>query len=199
QAQLEKTIIRAPIAGQVNFLPIRVGDYVTAFTHTATVAQNGALEIVSYVSESDRDLLAVGSKVTIEDKYQGVVTSIAPALDPNTKQIEIHIALSGASEIVNGQSVRITLPGAAKAVAVADAPSGPLLLPLTALKLTPSARVVFSLGEDGRLVAHPVEIRDVRGDRIEVMTALPADLRIVADARGLSEGQKVNVATEAAQ
>jgi RND family efflux transporter MFP subunit len=192
QANLEKTLIRAPIAGQVNFLPIRVGDYVAPLTHAATVAQNGALEIVTYVSEENRALLAAGTNVTVEGTYRGVVTTIAPALDPVTKQIEVHVALTNGSGLVNGQSVRIALPNSAVAAATS---TGPRLLPLTALKLTPSARVVFSVGADGTLVAHPVEIGDVHGDRIEVTSDIPGDLRIVTDARGLSEGQKVNVAT----
>jgi multidrug efflux pump subunit AcrA (membrane-fusion protein) len=175
----------------VNFLTLHVGDYVAPLTHVATVAQNGALEIVAYVSEDNRDLLVVGSKVKVEDEFDGIITSISPALDPVTKQIEVHVAVTGANELVNGQSVRIALSNAVATPAVAA--TGPILLPLTALKLTPSSRVVFSVGEDGRLVSHPVEIGDVHGDRIEVLTQLPGDLRIVTDARGLSEGQKVNV------
>ncbi len=192
QANLEKTLVRAPIGGQVNFLPIRVGEYVMALSHVATIAQNGALEIVAYISEDTRSQLTVGQKVTVEAQYPAVITSIAPALDPLTKQIEMQLAISGSTSLVNGQSVRIALP---TSVAQAATSSGPLLLPLVSLKLTPSARVVFSIGEDGRLVGHPVEIGEVRGDRIEIKTVLPADLRIVIDARGLSEGQKVNVAT----
>ncbi len=192
QAALEKTLIRAPIAGTVNFFPLHVGDYVTALSHAATVAQNGALEVVSYVSESTRDTLAVGQKVTVEDKYQGVVTSIAPALDPVTKQIEVHVGVTKAEGLTNGQSVRISLPGSS--VSATSTSTGPLLLPLTAVKLTPTSRAVFSVDENSRLIAHPVDIGDVRGDRIEVTTVLPSDLRIVTDARGLSEGQKVQVA-----
>lgn len=191
QANLEKTLVRAPIPGQVNFMPLHVGDYVTALMHVATVAQNGALEIVTYVSEDNRALLSAGTKVAVEDKYQGVVTSIAPALDPVTKQIEVHVAVNGSTDLVNGQSVHVSLPNAA---ATTTASAGPVLLPLTALKLTPSSRVVFTVGADGTLVAHPVDIGEVRGDKIEVLTPLPADLRIVTDARGLSEGQRVNVA-----
>jgi RND family efflux transporter MFP subunit len=194
QAILEKTLIRAPIGGTVNFFPIHVGDYVTPLMHVATVAQNGALEIVAFVSENTRADLVVGQKVKVEDKYDAVVTSISPALDPVTKQIEVHIALTGKSDLIDGQSVHIAISSTAP-VAV-TAPTGPLLLPLTAVKLTPSARVVFTVGEDGRLVSHAVEIGDVVGDRIEVLTALPGELRIVTDARGLSEGQKVQVATQ---
>lgn len=195
QAILEKTLIRAPIGGTVNFFPIHVGDYVTPLMHVATVAQNGALEIVAFVSENTRADLSVGQKVKVEDKYDAVVTSIAPALDPVTKQIEVHVALTGKSDLIDGQSVHISITSSAP-VAAAQAPTGPLLLPLTAVKLTPSARVVFTVGEDGRLVSHPVEIGDVVGDRIEVLTALPGELRIVTDARGLSEGEKVQVATQ---
>lgn len=193
QAALEKTLIRTPIGGTVNFFPIRKGDYVTALSHVATVAQNGALEIVTYVSEGNRELLTVGQKVTVEDSYTGVITSIAPALDPVRKQIEVHVGVEGADTLLNGQSVRITLPGS---VSTATS-TGPILLPLASVKLTPSARIVFSVDEEGKLVAHEVEIGDVRGDRIEIKNSLPLDLRIVADARGLSEGQKVQIATPA--
>ena len=118
QAALEKTVIRAPIAGTVNFLPIRVGDYVTSFMHVATVAQNGALEIVAFISEDERAALSVGDKVIVEEAEAGIITSIAPALDPVTKQIEIHVAMERGgdeSPLVNGQSVRISIPTTATA------------------------------------------------------------------------------------
>lgn len=192
EAQLEKTLVRAPVSGTINFLPIREGDYASPMTRVATVAQNGALEIVTYLSEDTRALISVGTKVTVEDSYPAVITSIAPALDPVTKQIEVHLSLNGTSSLVNGQSVRVSIPNA---LAQVTSTKEPLLLPLTSLKLTPSAREVFSVGEDGRLVAHEVSIGDVHGDRIAITTELPGDLLIVTDARGLSEGQRVNLAT----
>jgi multidrug efflux pump subunit AcrA (membrane-fusion protein) len=192
KANYEKTIVRAPIAGTVNFLPIRVGDYVTNLEHVATVAQNGALEIVLYVSEDVRATLSAGTKVTVDGSQEGVVTEIAPALDPVTKQIEVHVALDSAdTSLVNGQSVRVGLPVTGTASTTA---SGPLLLPLSSVKLSAGKQVVFTLGEDSRLIALPVEVGEVRGDKIEVTTAVPADTRIVEDARGLSEGEQVAVA-----
>jgi RND family efflux transporter MFP subunit len=192
QASLEKTIVRAPIAGTVNFLPIRVGDYVTSFTHVATVANNGSLEIVTYVSEADRELISAGEEVTVEETYEGVITSIAPALDPTTKRIEVRIAVNGDAELVNGQSVRIGFQNLAPASE--EEIAGPVLLPLAAVKLRTDDRVVFTVNEENRLVAVPVEIGEVRGDRIEVLSSLPLEVRIVADARGLADGQQVNVA-----
>ncbi len=198
QANLEKTLVRAPIAGQVNFLSLHIGDYVQPLAHVATVAQNGALEAVAYISEENRALIAVGSKVTVEGKVPGVVTSIAPALDPVTKQIEVHVAVAPDADLTNGEAVHLSLPSPTAATASSTATASntaPLLLPLTALKLTSTSRVVFSVDENHALVAHPVEIGDVHGDRIEVTTPLPSDLVIVTDARGLAEGEKVTIAT----
>ena len=195
QANLEKSIVRAPIGGTVNFLPIRVGDYVSPMMHVATVANNGTLEIVTYVSEEARTNIAVGMKVRIDDQYDGIITTIAPALDPNTKQIEVHVAVNGSATIENGKSVTIAFANASVAKPATPVVAGPILLPLAAVKLSADQRIVFSVSEEGRLVAHPVQIGDVHGDRIEVVSGITPDLMIVIDARGLSEGQKVQVAT----
>jgi len=193
QSNLEKTFVRAPIAGTVNFLPIRVGDYVTPLQHVSTVAQNGALEAVAYVSEDTQNGLSIGMAVTVEEAA-GIITSIAPALDPVTRQIEIRIAVDQGSNLVNGQAVHIGLPESIVPSDTVATASGIRLLPLTSVKLAAGARVLFMVNES-RLVAVPVEIGDVLGDRLEVMTDLPDDARIVTDARGLSEGQAVEIAT----
>lgn len=193
QANLERTVVRAPIGGQVNYLPIRVGDYVTPLQHVATVAQNGALEIVAYVSEENRDLLVAGGKVLVEDTFDGIITSVSPALDPTTKQIEVRIAVTGTSDLVSGQSVHIALPDLMPREETVAAPAGPLLLPLASVKLRAGDRIVFSVDENSRLVAHQVTVGEVRGDRIEILSPLPTDLRIVSDARGLSEGEAVAI------
>lgn len=190
EANLEQTVIRAPIGGTVNFLPIRQGDYVTAMTHVSTVAQNNALEVITYVSESDRAALSVGMEVMVQDSYEGLITAIAPALDPVTKQIELRIAVSSASGLVNGESVRLTLPGLPETIEVQE---GPVLLPLASVKLRANDRVVFTVSEEGRLVAHVVETGMVRGGKIEILSELGSDLMIVTDARGLAEGERVTV------
>ncbi len=188
QATLEKTLIRAPIGGTINFLPMRVGMYVTGLSHVATVAQNGALEVTAFVSEDERDLLAVDMQVSLGEGATGTVTSIAPALDPVTKRIEVRITANAESGITNGQSVRVGIPSS-----TLETVTGTFLLPLTSVKLRASDRVVFSVDEQSRLVAHAVTLGEVRGDRVEVQTDLSPLLRIVTDARGLAEGETVSV------
>jgi multidrug efflux pump subunit AcrA (membrane-fusion protein) len=193
QANLERTIVRAPIGGQIDFLPIRIGDYVTSLQHVASISQSGTLEVVAYVSEDERDMLTVGSTTTIDGTHTGIITTVAPALDPVTKQIEVRIAAEDAEGLVNGQSVRIALPNVEASTSTG---SETLLLPLASVKLRAGDRIVFSLNAEGRLEAHPVEVGGVYGDRIEILSPLPPDLRIVTDARGLAEGELVRVSEE---
>ena len=115
-------------------------------------------------------------------------------LDPVTKQVEVDVTVDRSSGLLAGQSVRIELPGAPAAAASS---SGPVLLPLAAVKLSQDSRVVFTVA-DGALVAHPVELGAIHGDRVEITTPLAADLMIVTDARGLAEGERVEVASSTA-
>jgi multidrug efflux pump subunit AcrA (membrane-fusion protein) len=217
QAAYEKTVIRAPIGGVLNYLPIHVGDNVTPNQHVATVAQNNALEVVMYLSQSDSQRVAVGDTVMLMGNdsssglgsapvtYKGVVTTVAPALDPITKQIEVDVAVNAGSNLVNGQSVQVSLPSvlaatsglkSTKMVVALVATSTPNIeLPLAAVKLLSNERDVFSVDATGHIVAHPVEIGNVIGNLIQITTPLPANLEIVTDARGLSAGDTVVIAS----
>jgi multidrug resistance efflux pump len=67
QANLAKTIIRTPISGTVNSLNVRVGDFVSNQDIVARVANNNALEIVTFVGDNEVAAFTVGSTVLIED------------------------------------------------------------------------------------------------------------------------------------
>ncbi len=70
RANLEKSIIRAPISGTINSLSLKTGDYVNVSTPVLTVANNGALEVLAYVTEGDA---RVSPQVLTEER---------PALSP---------------------------------------------------------------------------------------------------------------------
>jgi RND family efflux transporter MFP subunit len=191
-ANLEKTIIRAPISGTLNTLSIKLGDYVTASQQVAVVSNNGALKVVVFVTPQDRTTLSVGGAATIEGQYPGIITKIAPAVDPTTKKIQVDIGLTGnASALTNGESVRVEL---SRAVARRVSGTKAISLPIAALKIEPGRTVAFSLDADNRLVAHAVTTGAIVGDKIEITSGLSPDIRILTDARGFKEGQQVTVA-----
>lgn len=186
QANLAKTILRSPISGTVNSLSIKVGDFINSFSLVAVVANNSALEIVTYVSEAERNLIAIGDTVTIEESYQGTVTQIAPAVDKDTRKIEVRIATES-NDIVNGDTVRIV-----KSTADEDVTPDKIEVPLSAIKFDVENGFVFKV-DDSKLVAQPVKLGVVRGNSVTVVEGLTTTDKIVEDARGLSSGTEIVV------
>lgn len=190
-ANLEKTIVRAPISGTINSFSLNRGDYVQATTPLLTVANNGALEVLAYVTEQDVVDIAVGDRVSFDGGAQGTVTRIAPALDPVTKKIEVRVGVNGSSNsLVNGQSVTVTFTRKTVSPKTTVART---TIPISAIKVGADLNQVFTVDEGGVLVAHQVVLGELLGDRVVVRSGLTPEMRIVTDARGLRAGQTVQL------
>lgn len=199
RANLEKTIVRSPISGTVVSLPVTRGDFVSNFAQVATVSNPGALEIVANVTPTDAKALVVGGKATIgAHNIAGVITAIAPALDPTTGKIQVKVGITGdASAITDGDTVNVSLSRITQSGAsgkTASAPSA-ISIPIAAAKITPQGAVVFTVASS-TLVAHPITLGPVQGEQVAVTSGLTPDMDIVTDARGLTDGQRVMVDTQ---
>lgn len=189
-SRLEKTVIRSSITGTLNSLSIKTGDFISAFTQIGVVSNNGALEVITYVTEDDAKRVVVGNTVTIDGNAKGIITRVASALDPQTKKIEVRIGITeGKASLINGQSVRVEITRAKTTTTV----STPSMIPLSALKITPKGTLVFTVGASSTLVAIPVTVGALMGDRIQILSGVTNDTKIVTDARGLKEGITVSV------
>jgi RND family efflux transporter MFP subunit len=186
QANYNKTILRSPIAGLVNSIDIQKGDFVSGMQQVAVVANNDALEVTTFVGQSDRERISVNQEVRIENSIVGTIGTIAPAVDVSTGKVEV-IINSTSDALVNGDTVTITLQNESN-----SQENTFIQVPLTAIKFTTNAGSVFTV-DQGQLVSRVVEIGEVRDLYIEVVSGLTSDMVIVIDSRGLSEGQKVSV------
>lgn len=195
QANLEKTVIRSPISGTIVTLPIKTGDYVTAFSQAAIVSNPQALEIVTNVTSSDAKTLRIGGKALIgETSIPGVITRIAPAIDPTTGKIEVRIGINGdISDLADGESVSVVLDRSDVVKPGGKKESG-ISIPIVSVKMTPQGPVVFTLAASSTLAANPVTLGTIQGDRVEIVSGLTPDMTIVADARGRADGEQVVVA-----
>ncbi len=193
KAALEKTIIRSPISGTIVSLPITRGDYVSSFAQVAVVSNPGALYVEVQVTQDEARTLAVGNKATINGSTPGVITFIAPALDPTTGKIQVKVGLTGnTGALTGGQAVTLSLSRAIAAPTQNTVKQ--ITIPIVAAKILPSGPVVFTLSTSSTLVAQPVTLGAILGDQVVVTSTLPLDLPIVSDARGLSAGQTVMTA-----
>ena len=189
-ANLEKSIIRAPITGTMNSFSLKRGDFVQNFAPVLTVANNGTLEIVVYVTEDDAAAVHGGQIVALEKGMSGVVRRVAPALDPVTKKIEVRIDVTGNKDaLINGQSIIVNFArgGASKKTSI----STQISIPISAVKVGSDTMTVYTVSTSSTLVAHPITIGQLLGDRVVVVDGLTPDMKIVTDARGLREGQVV--------
>jgi len=192
RASYEKTVIRTPITGTLNSFPIKKGSFVSLYQPVAVVSNNNALEVTAFITEDDRNQVSTGSTVLIDGRYDGVITSIAPALDPLTKKIEVNITPRVIPELlVNGSSVRVEIE---RDVRTADIDSSlPITIPISALKIEPDKKVIFVVDNANTLIAHTVVLGPIVGEKVVIAEGLTQDMTIVTDARGLKEGQIVEI------
>lgn len=192
RANLARTLIVSPISGTLNTLNIRQGDFVNAFDLAAIVSNNNALEIETYVSEEDKGRIHVGSTALISGKYEGVVTSVAPGLDPATKKIEVRVAVrDNNASLTHGNSVRLSLER--NGLESTNDSIERIIIPIAALKVETSRVIVFTVSDKNTLVAHVVVPGLVLGDSVVITEGLTVDMDIVSDARGLREGEIVSL------
>jgi len=185
QSNFNKTIIRSPISGTVNAFDIKLGQYINANEEIADIANNSKIEIITYVSDKERALINVGDEVELEGKTKGVIMLIAPAVDSETRKIEVRI-LSNDDSLLIGETVRITSSENAPSL------SNEVRIPLTALKFNSTDSSIFVV-ENDILKSVPVTLGDLYGAEAVVLTGMDMNTEFVLDARGRNVGEEVEV------
>lgn len=187
QANYEKTVFRSPITGVVNSLSVKNGDFISALSPIAEIANNDALHISIFVSERDLPRFAVGGMVDIEGGTEGSIISIAPALDPTTQKIEVVVA-SESTELINGNTVTVT-PRDTDSTQTTHR-GGPVRVPITAIKFNASEGSILIV-ENGVLVAKPVTLGLIQGSYVTIEEGVSHETVFVLDARGRNAGEHV--------
>lgn len=191
EAQLAKTVITSPIAGQISALPLRSGELASPGQLIATVVGSGGLQIKAYVSGEDLNRIKKDASVTIRGNIKGKVMSVAPSVSSVNKKAEIKISITDPNaSLVVGESVQ----------AFVDAPrteasltSGTYILPIQNVKIVPGDAYVFTVDGAGKVQRVPVVLGEVKGDFIEIKSGLTDDMNIVSPVYEINEGETVHV------
>jgi multidrug efflux pump subunit AcrA (membrane-fusion protein) len=193
RAQLENSLIRTPIAGTVVTFNVNRGDFVGAQQVVAVVANPRALEVVSYVSPLVGTRLSVGAPVSVGDGGTGIITSVAPGLDPATKKIRVTVSVTDGA-LVNGSFVSLGFDATSSVSTVSRAaPSTGLMVPISAIKVLPSGLVLLTVNASSTLDAYPIQEGTIIGDAMLIKEGLSPELVVVTDVRGLSPGDRVMI------
>jgi RND family efflux transporter MFP subunit len=184
-ANREKAIIRSPLGGTVLQLPFQVGDFVNGGERLATVADRENLQVKTYITEKEINLVLVGGLVSAQDgEVKGVVQEISPALEQETKKIEVLVRLTeGLENLVLGQTVFVGFES--------QLPENTLRVPLSSVRIIGEEAFVFTVDEYGLVKSLPVTVGTLLEDTI-IVSGVNADQLIVVDILGIKDGEKVH-------
>lgn len=199
QANLDHTLIAAPVAGTLIGRDVERGDVVSPGKALMVLSPSGATQLVVQVDEKNLALMAPGLPALASadaypaQRFDARVAYINPGVDPQRGSVEVKLDLASPPDYLRqDMTVSVDIEVARHADALA--------LPADALHdaTTPSPWVW--LLSQGRAHRRAVRV-GARGDtRVEIVDGLrPGDLVIGGPATALGEGQRVRARTQAWQ
>lgn len=192
QVRGRNTQVLAPDDGVISARTATVGSVVGAGTELFRLIRQGRLEWRAEVTSAELSRIAVGTPAVVVSasgaQVQGKVRSIAPTVDPQTRAALVYVDLPNVLQntgIKAGMFARGDFQlGRSHALTVPQASIVPRDGFNHVLLLQPDNRVRQLRIETGRRV----------GDRVEVLTPMPADARVVVQGAGfLNDGDLVRV------
>jgi HlyD family secretion protein len=197
-AQLSYSEIRSPIDGVVTDRPLYPGEMAAAGAPLLTVMDTSQVIARAHIPQPEAALLKIGDKATIavpgeEDSFEGKITVVSPALDPNSTTVEIWVQAKNVEQRLKpGTSVRLSM--------LAQTIPNALVIPAAAvLTAQDGATSVMQVSADNRAHQKEIKVGVRQGDSAQVIEGLQAGDKIVASgAYGLPDNTKVKPESPAA-
>lgn len=189
QLRLGQTQVLAPDAGVISARSATVGAVLPAGQELFRLIRQGRLEWRGEVASSDLARVKPGQAVEVTGasgaKLVGKVRMVAPTVDVQTRNGLIYVDLAASPEARAGMFARGEIDlGSTEA----------LTLPQSAVNLRDGFTYVQRVGPDSKVTEVKVKVGRRIGDRIEVLSGLPADARVVAAGGSfLTDGDLVRV------
>lgn len=179
QVQLHYYTVKAPSAGTIGDIPVRVGDRVTVQTVLTTLDQGGELEAYISIPSENASRVRLGTPVEIlgEDNQPSVrskVTFISPRVDPDTQLLLIKAAVPNSDLRFRNEQVVHTR--------VIWAENQRPTVPMTAVSRINGQTFVFVMDETGgKTVARQkqVQLGDITGADYVVLNGIGAGEKII--------------------
>jgi len=171
---VEKSILKAPISGQVADLTFKEGSLVNAGDILCEILSTGALELKVKVLESDIGFISPGQQAEIHPvagntaAVAGTVASINPKVDEHGL-VQVTLQLSGSGGLLPGMNAR----------AVIHAPqSNTVVVPKQAVVYRSERPVVFTI-QDNLSQWNYVEVGRDNGREIEILDGLAENHTVI--------------------
>lgn len=193
--KMDKTVVLAPDDGIVSGRGATVGSLTQTGQELFRLIRGGRLEWRAEVTSADLGSLRPGIPATLVapggETVKGTVRTVAPSVDPQTRNGLVYVDLPPSSAIRAGMFARGEF-------ALAERPA--LTLPQSAVVLREGFAYVYRLEGDSRVAQTKVDLGRRLGERVEILDGLAADARVVdSGAAFLTDGDLVKVVDGAPQ
>lgn len=190
--RLERSIIRAPVAGVAVTRDIEPGEVLSFGTVVTTIHELGRLKATVGIPENDIAHFRLGGAAMVrvdawpDRAFDGRIHFVAPSATGSTRTFPAEIAIANRDGALRpGMIARVSLVRRAFTAAV--------VVPRDALQERDAGPVAVVLEGDAARV-RPVVLGAIEGDRVLVEDGLsPGDWLIVSGQRGVVDGQRVKV------
>jgi len=195
QVRMGQSAVRAPDDGIISARNATVGAVVGNGTELFRLIRKGRLEWRAEVTSTELGKLTPGTTAIVTSasgaRLEGRVRTIGPTVDPQSRAALVYVDVK-------------PLPGPASGSARAgmyargefDLGAVPTMtIPQPAVVVREGFSYVFRVNPDNRVSQVKVQIGRIAGDRLQVLSGLPPDARIVASGGGfLNDGDLVRLA-----
>jgi RND family efflux transporter MFP subunit len=206
---LGDTTLRAPFAGWISARNVDRGSLVGGATVGFSIVDTHLVKAVFAVPDTTLSTIRLGQRQPVmldalQHAVTGVITSIAPQADPQSRVFSIEVTVENSREDVRpGMIGSITLGsqtwGSQRRDGSSDS-SPRLVVPLSAVVRAPADPKGFAVfritGSDGKSYAsaQPIEAGQTFGNSIEVTRGLTAGQKIISTGSAqVRDGQQVNI------
>ena len=176
EAQLSKTIIKAPFPGRIGIRNISVGAVITPSTVIATLQQSRILKMDFTVPDQYKSELVVDKKVSFTvngslDTFYGVISALEPAADAVTRTLKVRAIVQNQDhKLVPGSFTHVVIPFVNNTHA--------LLIPSQAVIPTDRDKEV-AIVRDGKAKLVTVTIGTRTNNQVEILQGLTAGDTII--------------------
>lgn len=189
RAQLDQTVVRAPVDGIISAEPVRLGTVPQSGAELVRLVRESRLEVQTRVPERDVGALKAGMVAAVAGPngftVMGHVRDISAKVDSSSRLATVYVSLPANALLRQGMFATVTVTAAAR---------DSLVVPEQALVWSGGRTTVFAIDAEGRARARVVSTGDRHDGRVVVEHGLVGDEQVVVAGAGfLRDGDAVRV------
>ncbi|PIE01819.1 MAG: hypothetical protein CSA81_09925 [Acidobacteria bacterium] len=192
--QHRKATTKAPWSGIISKKTIELGDFVTPGQPLYVLLDDTQFRGRASVSGKDASLIKKGlparvSFQNIQTEIEVVISKVAPAIDPETRNLEVEVVFDGNSELIR--------PGMVAELEIEQKTmENAMCIPLSSILEFEDGKGVY-LAANGKAIKRMITPGEVNGDKMIVLSGLSPDDHVIVEGQNqISNGTQITMTEE---